>query len=80
MVGQQEINDEQRNFLKQLARHMENQALLISAMTKLVLKYELLIEKYSHIEGTLQRVETKIDIVCYKSQNVDELVEANKND
>jgi len=40
---------------------LEHMALMVDSMTKLIVKYEMVIDKYACVLGSLQRIETKID-------------------
>ena len=44
-----------------LSTLIENLALMTAAMTRLIVKYEILIEDTASFRATLQRIETKID-------------------
>jgi len=54
-----------------LSTLIENLALMTAAMTRLIIKYEILIEDTSSFRATLQRIESKVDMVV-ESEEVDQ--------
>ena len=57
------------NFLTNFSKLLEHQALMTEAMTKLICKYEIMIETHRSILATLCRIEDKVENI--KTQEED---------
>ena len=55
------MQEELMRQVKGQAMLLEHMALMVDSMTKLIVKYEMVIDKYSCVLGSLQRIEHKID-------------------
>jgi len=53
----------EQGFLANMSLMMEHMAMLASAMTQIIKKYEILIEDTASFKMTLARIEDKIDLM-----------------
>jgi len=60
---QEALNKEQSTFLGHMSLLMEHMALLTEAMTKLIKKYEIMLDDVASFRATLSRVEMKVDML-----------------
>lgn len=60
----------QLDFLKAHTMQLEHQALMIDSMTRLISKYEAVLESYQSVLCTLKRIEDKVDNIPVEDEEI----------